>query len=156
VSTLASLTRRVSNGQRMAATPRRSSGRRLTPDEKERIVEMRLRGTPVREVAAAIPTTTRTVVSTFKEWCVERAAEFADEVEGTRAATIARLERIADDARRAYEVAERDGDKARFLAEERQALSTLAKLAGFEAPAKVEHSGDLGFSVLRIIEEVDQ
>jgi transposase-like protein len=139
----------------MADTPRRSSGRRLTPDEKERIVEMRLRGTPVREVAKAIPTTTRTVVSTFKEWCVERAAEFADELEPTRAATIARLERIADDARRAYDTAEKDGDRARFLAEERQALATLAKLSGFEAPARVEHTGDVGFSVLRIVEEVD-
>lgn len=135
---------------------RRSSGRRLTPDEKERIVEMRLRGTPVREVAKAIPTTPRTVVDTFKVWCAERAVAFAEELEPTRAATIARLGRIADDARRAYDSAEKDGDRARFLAEERQALASLAKLAGFEAPARVEHTGDVVFSVLRIVEEVDQ
>lgn len=137
----------------MADTQRRSSGRRLTPDEKERIVEMRLRGTPVREVANAIPTTTRTVVSTFKEWRIERAAEFAAEVEPIRASTIARLERIADDARRAYDTAEKDADRARYLAEERQALAVLAKLSGFEAPTKVEHSGTIGVDVAAMTDE---
>lgn len=134
---------------------RRSSGRRLTPDEKERIVELRLRGVPVRQVAADIPTTTRTVVDVFKAWCAQRAEEFADELEPTRAAMIARLERIADDARKAYDAAEKDGDKARYLAEERQALTALAKLAGLEAPSKIEHSGDVGFTTLRIVESVD-
>jgi len=64
----------------MAATPRRDSGRSLTPEEKERSIEMHLRGVPVREVAKTIPTTTRTVVETFKSWCASRTKEFADEI----------------------------------------------------------------------------
>ena len=52
--------------------------RRLTPDERDRIVEMRLRGVPVRTVAAEIDTTTKTVQRVWSAYLDETAQERAE------------------------------------------------------------------------------
>lgn len=128
----------------------RSPGRRLTPEEKEQIVELRLRGMSVRKVADAIPTTTSTVQREFKKYLRARADEFREETDPIRAHLIERLFRIANDAARAAKDAD-DGLRSRYLAEERQALAQVAKF--FEGPIQIEHSGDLGYTVVRIVEE---
>ena len=138
----------------MTEGSRRSSGRRLTPEEQERIIALRLSGVAVRQVATEIPTTTKTVVDTFKRYLGERAVEFAAETDQERAKILSRLERIADSAAHLAQHAEKEGDRARAMGEERQALAAMAKLLGLEVQ-KVEHSGDTGFTVLRIVEQVD-
>ena len=128
----------------------RTPARRLTQEEKERIIELRLRGTSIRNTAEAIPTTTNTVQTVFRKYLKERAAEFREETDPMRAHIVERLLRIANDAAKAAKDAD-DGMKSRYLAEERQALVALGKW--FEGPVRIEHSGDLGFTVVRIIEE---
>ena len=128
--------------------------RRLTPDERERIVTLRLSGVSIREVAKQIPTTTATVQAVFRAYMEERSAQFASEVELERAKILSRLERIANDAAFLALSAEKEGDRTRAMAEERQALAQMAKLLGIDVQ-RVEHSGEAGFTVLRIVETVD-
>ncbi len=126
----------------------------MTPEEKERIIEMRLAGVPVRQVAAEIPTTTKTVVNVFKAYCLERAREFREQAESNAAHIIERLWRIANDAAKAGAKAD-DATKLKCLAEERAALQALGKW--FEGPIKVEHTGDgAGFAVIRIVDTPDE
>lgn len=135
----------------------RTPARRLTPDEKERIIEMRLAGVSVRTVAAAVDTSTRTVVDTFKKYCKARAEEFREQADPVRAHIIERLFRIANDAAKAGSTARDSGEMmlhSKYLAEERAALVALGKW--FEGPVRIEHSGDTGFTVVRIIEEIAQ
>lgn len=129
--------------------------RRLTPDERDRIVEMRLRGVPVRTVAAEIDTTTKTVQRVWSAYLDETAQERAEATERTRSELIARQDRIARDAHRRYEAAVADAttaaepkDAAAFqrvalaaLAEERQALREIERLTGAAAPTRTEVTG---------------
>jgi hypothetical protein len=131
--------------------------KRLTEDEREQIIELRLLGTPVRTVAAQVGVAKGTVLAVFAKHLAEVRERFMDQAEDARADVVRRLEGIADRARSAYAKAE-DRDKPRFLAEERQALSQLAKIAGLEAATKVEHSGDAigGVTIIRVSEDVDR
>lgn len=133
--------------------------KRLTPDERDRIVELKLNRVPVRAIAEQVGCATKTVQDTWQRWLEETADERAGRLESTREELIQRNERIATDARLGVMRSRRDSDtsaEVRFLAEERAALREIARLTGSDAPARVEHSGDLGFSVIRIVEEVDQ
>ena len=137
-------------------TPR-TTARRLTEEEREEIVALRLRGVSVRKTAELVGTTTRTVQTTWTKWLVERRKWFAEELASEHALLVSRLLRVADEASKKAATAEKDGDQARFLAEERQALLAAARLLGVEAPQRVEHSGEVGggFTVIRIREEVE-
>jgi hypothetical protein len=131
-------------------------GKRLTPEERERIIEMKLNRVPVRAIAAQIGATTRTVQETWRKWIEATAAERAGRLESTREELIQRHDRIATDARVGVLRARRDADsaaEARFLAEERAALREIARLTGSDAPQRLDHSGDVGFTVLRIVED---
>jgi transposase-like protein len=121
-------------------TPRK----RLTPDERDRIIEMRLDRVPVRTIAAEIKTTTRTVQETWKRWLRETAEERRAVLDESRAEAIARLDRIATDARLGALRARRDGDDsavARYLDTEQRALVAGAKLEGLDMPTRIEHTG---------------
>lgn len=139
------MTRKTGHGQK-----------RLTEEERERIIELRLLGVPVRTVATQVGVANNTVLDVFRKHLAEVRERFMEQAEDARADVVRRLEGIADRARAAYASAE-DRDKPRFLAEERQALAQLAKIAGLEAATKVEHSGDVsgGFTVIRVSEQVD-
>lgn len=136
--------------------PVRSVARRLTEAEREEIVSLRLRGVSVRKTAELVDTTTRTVQTTWQRWLADRRRYFTEEVESERAHLVSRLMRVANEAAAKAETAEKDGDQARFLAEERQALLAISRLLGVDVQ-KVEHSGEVngGFTVLRITEEVE-
>ena len=130
--------------------------KRLTPDEKEAIVELRLNRVPVRRVAEQVACTTQTVVRVWKQWLSESAAERAAALEETREELIQRHQRAAKDAREGVLRSQRASDCAaevRYLAAEAASLKEIARLTGSDAPAKIEHSGETGFTVLRIIEE---
>jgi DNA modification methylase len=105
----------------------------LTEQEREEIVEFRLLGISVRDVAKKVNCAPATVVEVFKKHLQDVRAHFIDESEDARADIIRRLEGIADRSRRAYAEAE-DRDKPRFLAEERQALAALSKITGLAWP----------------------
>jgi hypothetical protein len=131
----------------------KTSSRRLTEEEREGIVLARLRGEPIRKVAADWDTSLPTVVAVFKKYLAARVLSFETEIQAERAQIVARLERIANDARVAGSAAE-DRDLPRLLAEERSALAQIGKILGLESH-KVEVSGDAGFTVLRIVEIVE-
>ncbi len=115
------------------STPKAPSARRLTPDERERIVELRLAGVPVRTVAAEVGTTTKTVMATTKRELAERARAFSAKTDATLAKLVSRHLSAADSAAIAAEQALTRGDDAaavRHMAEERARLQEVAKLSG--------------------------
>lgn len=127
----------------------------LTPDERERIIDLRLRGTSVRTVAAEVGCTTRTVVEVMKKYLAERALAYSAKTDATLARLVTRHLAAADAAAAAAEQAEMDGDHqtaAKYLAEERARLQEVAKLSGLYVE-RVEQS--VGFQVLTIREQVD-
>ncbi len=132
--------------------------KRLTPAEIDRLVTLRLRGVPVREVAKLIGVQTKTVVAQYKKYLDESRAERAAELDVVREEQIQQLERNAKDARDAMERALNDDKEAlvaTFLTVEQRALAQIAKLTGSDAPVKAEITGEVKFpEVLRIVEEV--
>lgn len=131
--------------------------KRLTPDERDQIVELKLNRVPVRAIAEQVGTTTTTVQKTWNTYIRETAAERAEKIAETREELVLRQERIAVDARHGAMRARKDGNPAaetRYLAEERAALREIARLTGSDAPTKVEQTGP-GFQVLVIKEEPD-
>jgi transposase-like protein len=130
------------------------SSRRLTPEERERIVEMRLAGVSVRQVAAEVGTSTKTVVATTKAHLRERAAAFSEKTDATVARLVSRHLAAADAAALAAEqalAADDASSAARMWAEERARLVEVGKLLGHYTE-KVEQTGT-GFTVLRIVED---
>lgn len=131
------------------------SGRRLTPEEREQIITLRLQGIPVRQVAVEVDTSTKTVVKVTKEFLAERAAAFSAKTDATLNKLVTRHLAAADAAAVAAERAVELDDHqnaARYFAEERARLQEVAKLSGLYIE-RVEQSG--GFTVLRIVEESD-
>jgi transposase-like protein len=118
--------------------------KRLTPDEKERIIELKLNRVSVRTIAEDVGTTTRTVQETWKRWLRDTSTERAAALEEARTEAVARLDRIATDARHGAIRARRDGDDgavARYLDSEQRAIVAAAKLEGLDLPTRVEHTG---------------
>lgn len=128
-------------------------GRRLTPEEREQIISLRLQGIPVRTVAAQINTSTKTVVSVTKAFLAERAQAFSAKTDATLNKLIGRHLAAADaaavEAERATELGDHNA-AAKYLAEERARLQEVAKLSGLYIE-RVEQTG--GFTVLTITEE---
>lgn len=134
-----------------------SDRKRLTPEEKDRIIELKLDRVPVREIAELVDCTVTSVQRTWHQWLDSTAKERASKLERVRQELIQRQQRIAADARRGASRARVDGkagDETRFLAEERAALREIARLTGSDAPTKIEQTGP-AFQVLVIREEVD-
>jgi transposase len=122
------------------------TGKRLTPDEKDEIVERIFNGESYRDIAKAVGVQTKTVQNTFRAWKRGPGAKRVEAQLEMQAELVARQERIAIDARRDAAAARQAEDRAavaRFLAEERQALKEVGRLAGAEAPDRVEHSGSV-------------
>lgn len=115
----------------------------LSPAKVEQIVELRLAGVPVREVAKRVGTTTRTVQNHWHKWLKATATDRADALEEAREEIVQRLSQLADDARRAFTVALNSGDNqaaARWADQERQALKELARIQGLDV-ANINLSG---------------
>lgn len=107
-----------------------SRGRRLTPEEKEGIIELRLQRVPVRKVAETIGCTPTTVGKVYKQYITERSKERHAELEDALEGTLLRLERNADDARRGFQDAVLSGsdEATRWLELERKTLTDIARL----------------------------
>jgi transposase-like protein len=131
----------------------RDSGRRLTPEEREQIITLRLQGVSVRAVAAQVDTSTKSVVAVTKAFLAERAAAFSAKTDATLNKLVTRHLAAADAAAVAAERAFELDDHVtatKYLAEERARLQEVAKLSGLYIE-RVEQSG--GFTVVRIVEE---
>lgn len=129
---------------------------RLSPDQRDRIVEMRLDRVPVRTIAKEVGCTPRTVMLWWKKWLAEVSEERRAELEGARTEALARLDKVAEDARKGALRARSNDDpaaEARFLNIEQQAIMSAAKLEGLDVQ-KVEHSGAVGIMSVTIVEEV--
>lgn len=129
------------------------SGRRLTPEEREAIISLRLGGIPVRTVAEQVGTSTKTVVAVTKAFLAERSAAFSAKTDATLNKLITRHLAAADaaavEAERSTEIGDHNA-AAKYLAEERARLQEVAKLSGLYIE-RVEQTG--GFTVLTITEE---
>lgn len=127
-----------------------SKGRRLTPEERDQIIQLRLNRVPVRTVAEQMECTTKTVVEVWKKFWAEESVRRADQLENERSLQMGRMDQIASDARRSYVTAMREKDfgaAARFLAEERMALAQLQRVSGLEH-VKVEHTGNVAITAV--------
>ena len=125
----------------------------LTPDERDRIVELRLNRVPVRAIAAEVGCTTKTVMTWWKRWLAETAAERTKHLEAARTEAVARLDKVAADSRLGVLKARRDSDataEARFLTVEQNAILAAAKLSGLYVE-RIEQTG--GFTVIKIVED---
>ena len=120
--------------------------KRLDSEQVERIIELRLDCVPVRQVAEIVGCNKATVVSHWHKWLDETTEERRADLERKRSEVIERMASVAVAARRGAVRArvsrdmtpdERAKIEARYLAEERQALTNLSRIAGFDAPTKV-------------------
>ena len=112
------------------------SGRRLTEEEEERIVELRMERVPVRTVAQEIGCQPNTITACMKRYHKSRAAELSNNLDELRAELVDRQTKIAVDARQGAQQARKFNDTAAhraYLAEERATLKEIARLAGLEA-----------------------
>lgn len=118
--------------------------KRMTPDEIDRIVELRLNRATYRQVAEVVGCDKDTAADHWHKWLDATSEDRRAQLERKRTEVIERLDSTAANARRAgirarSELAPDEAAKAeaRFLAEERQALIGLARVAGYDAPIQI-------------------
>ena len=114
--------------------------KRLTADQIERIVELAILGHPYRVIAADVGCTKDTVSQRWHEWQDATLEGRRDNLERHRTTVIERLEMVST---RSLQAADNDtvsgsADHARMLNVARGALSDLSRVAGFDAPKRVE------------------
>ena len=123
------------------------SGRRLTDEEEERIVELRLERVPVRTVAQEIGCQPNTVTECMRRYHKTRAAELSSTLDEVRAELVDRQTRIAIDARQGAQQARKYNDVSghvRYLAEERATLKEIGYLLGLQTTPALQISGQDG------------
>jgi hypothetical protein len=121
---------------------RKSSSRRLTPDEKEQICILRAQGVSQRETAKRCDTTEDTVKRTYKKYLDATWNDRYKNIEREREMALQRILRIANDCYRAgtnAEQAKRGLIHAQSLDAELRAMNAFAKLSGIDRPERFEH-----------------
>jgi hypothetical protein len=114
--------------------------KRLTADQIERIVELAILGHPYRVIADDVGCNIDTVARRWHEWQDATLEGRRDNLERHRTTVIERLEMVST---RSLQAADNDtvsgsADHARMLNVARGALSDLSRVAGFDAPKRVE------------------
>lgn len=131
---------------------------RIEPDKLDRIIELRLRGVPVRQVAEQVDVAPSTVQRAWNRWLEDAAEEHAERLEQIRSEQVARYRRIAreaweryDAAVRAYQLAEDAKASAMHhrvavsaLTEARNADREVDRILGLAAPNRTEVTGKDG------------
>jgi hypothetical protein len=118
----------------------RNIRRRLTPDDIDRIVEMRLRGYTVKQTAEALDTTTRTVQTHWTRYRLKDAEERKANLDAIRAGYVAQQEALADAATADALDSPDPGERARAIDAATKARMAAAKLQGLDVQ-RVEHTG---------------
>lgn len=110
--------------------PGNYGNKRLTQDDKDKIVEMRLEGATIRATATAIGCSTNTVHKTFTKWLEARTAERNKNLDKMLEESIARMERNAIAARQGFTRANSTDhqDTIRWLEAERKAVTELLRI----------------------------
>lgn len=133
-----------------------SKRKRLSPDEQDKIVELKLQRVPVRQIATQVGCATLTVQRTWKTYLAERVRERNEDTAETMEVILAQLDQNATDARRGFQRALRDRDMplaTRYLEVERRALSELAKL-GVVRDTEPEQAGKVTEAQAAAVAEV--
>lgn len=123
---------------------RRTTASRLTQEERELIVELRLNAVPVREVARRINTTPKTVMRWWNKYLEESAQARTEKLNVIREGVAQDLERLIAENRRLTAQAIEDGDlnAARgHLAEQRKNLAQFARIYGLEGASLTVSGG---------------
>ncbi len=133
-------------------------GKRLSVEDKEEIIRLRLLNVPVREVARLVGCAPNTVTKVFREYLRERALEDPAGIEELRTRYVAESEAAAALAtQQALRATQGDapayGSVAMLITAATTARGQAAKLRGLEQPAKVELSGEV-VTEIRWTEEV--
>jgi DNA-binding NarL/FixJ family response regulator len=118
----------------------RDRSRRLTPDEIDRIIELRLRGVSVRNVAAELDTTTRTVQTHWTRYRQKDAVDRVKKLDAIRAGYAAQQEELADAATLDALESTDPSERARAIDAATKARMSAAKLQGLDVQ-RVEHTG---------------
>ena len=125
--------------------------KRMSPEEVERIIELRLNRIPLRTVAQEVGCSVNTVRLHWDRYLDEVAQERSARLERQRAEAMARLDSVATMARRAAVRAGGDvrtnpdgtttvvvapdlDTQRKMLNLERQSIESLARIGGYEAP----------------------
>jgi hypothetical protein len=121
-------------------TPAGDKPKRLTADQIDRIVELAILGHPYRAIADDVGCTKDTVSKRWHEWQDATLEGRRENRERDRTTVIAQLVTVST---RALQAADNDtvsgsADHARMLNVARGALSDLSRVAGFDAPKRVE------------------
>ena len=114
----------------MEEKPKSRTGRRLTQDEKDRIVELKLNGSTVRQIAAEMDCAVNTVTATFNQWLDREWAQRQKHNERELQKIVSQLRQNAFDARKQYVILTLEGDHStaqRYLESERKAMIELGK-----------------------------
>jgi len=120
--------------------------KRVTEEDIERIVELRLNRLSYAQIAAEMGMAKNTVMDHWHKWLDATTEQRRAELERHRSEVIARLDSVASLARRGairarantdMDPTERTRAEARYLAEERQAMRELSRIAGFDAPTQI-------------------
>jgi transposase-like protein len=122
---------------------RTGTAKRLTPEEVEQIIALRIRGLSVHEVARRLDNTTRTVHNHWTKWRIKDAETRDAELAAIRAGYIAQQEALADVATTDAFDAKDPMLRARAIEAATKARMAAAKLAGLDV-AEVEHTGKDG------------
>lgn len=140
----------------------------LTNEQRNSIVDMRLQGMTVRQVANQTGHAVNTVTKAWRSYMADHAVIRREEVEAHREELVQRAEQVANNARteavkfRRVEKlvvnedgeeelkVEREGNPAayqRLLGVELQALRDIARLTGADLPVQVEVTGQMNVNV---------
>lgn len=118
----------------------------LTPDEHDRIIELKLARATRMAISREVGCAPATVDAHWHQYLAETADARQGRLEQMRSETIARFEQVATDARHGAILARSQRNHqaaARYLAVEQAALRDIAKLTGVDLPIKVEHTVEL-------------
>lgn len=133
---------------------------KITPEQLEQILELRISGVSVRETARRVGVNPRTVQERWNQYLEAEAEARGDRLRSVRAQYVLQLERIVERALTAPDVPGDEDDEEgapdpRMLAEATKAIQAAAKLQGLEAATKLEHSGPDGGPV-EVVSPVDR
>jgi Tfp pilus assembly protein PilE len=130
--------------------------RKLSPDERQRIIDLKLQRIPDTTIAAELNTTSQQITKTWKDHLDRTTTD--DELVDLSQESITRIEQVAVDARRSYQRSVRDGDyraATAFLREERSALEQLHRYAHSGADSSSPHPDSVESATRSQLDEMD-
>lgn len=142
---------------RSDGTPIARLQNKVTPEEAQQIIEMKMARMPQQQICAVLNRHPRTIKKVWEKHLDAIAKERAGQNERQRIIALQRLDQVAIDARHGALRARRDQNEQaeiRFLSLEEKTILDMARLDGLQVD-KVEVSGTVGVLAVHITEQVD-